>query len=111
MSARLPVALRGDYTNGKSGILRIQMENPKNVPRPDWDADLSAMAGDPDIQREIRKIEAEFMCTEMDGLWEQEELERRLAAHKASPADVVPWEEVKSQALARARNDHLKPHP
>lgn len=31
------------------------------------------------------------------------ELERRLAAHAATPDAVVPWEEVKSQALARAR--------
>lgn len=78
--------------------------------RPDWDADLAAMAADPDVQREIKEIEAEFMCTEMDGLWEREELERRLAAHKASPGDVVPWEVVKAQLLARARNDNLKPH-
>ncbi len=34
---------------------------------------------------------------------QQEELERRLAAHKASPEDVVPWEEVKAQALERSR--------
>jgi putative addiction module component (TIGR02574 family) len=30
-------------------------------------------------------------------------LERRLAAHAASPEDVIPWEEVKARALARAR--------
>ena len=34
---------------------------------------------------------------------QQQELERRLAAHTASPEDVAPWEEVKAQALARAR--------
>ena len=34
---------------------------------------------------------------------QQQELERRLAAHIASPEDVAPWEEVKAQALARAR--------
>ena len=34
---------------------------------------------------------------------QREELERRLAAHEASPGDVVPWDEVKAQALARAR--------
>lgn len=34
---------------------------------------------------------------------QQQELERRLAAHTASPKDVVPWEEVKAQALARAQ--------
>jgi putative addiction module component (TIGR02574 family) len=34
---------------------------------------------------------------------QQQELERRLAAHTASPENVVPWEEVKAQVLARAR--------
>ena len=34
---------------------------------------------------------------------QRRELERRLAAHEASPGDVIPWEEVKAQALARAR--------
>jgi putative addiction module component (TIGR02574 family) len=31
------------------------------------------------------------------------ELDRRLAEDDAAPDDVVPWEEVKAQALARAR--------
>ena len=31
------------------------------------------------------------------------EIDRRLADYKASPENVVPWEEVKAQALARAR--------
>ncbi len=34
---------------------------------------------------------------------QQRELERRLAAHEASPGNVIPWEVVKAQALARAR--------
>jgi putative addiction module component (TIGR02574 family) len=34
---------------------------------------------------------------------QRQELERRLAAHTASPEEVVPWEEVKAQALGRAR--------
>ena len=32
---------------------------------------------------------------------QQQELQRRLATHTASPEDVVSWEEVKAQALAR----------
>lgn len=32
---------------------------------------------------------------------QRHELERRLAEHEAHPEDVVPWEEVKAQALAR----------
>ena len=34
----------------------------------------------------------------------QQELARRLAEHKASPDDVVPWETVEAQALARLQN-------
>jgi hypothetical protein len=32
------------------------------------EAELDAMAADPDIQRELRQIEAEFAGTEMDGM-------------------------------------------
>lgn len=34
---------------------------------------------------------------------QREELERRLAAHIASPEDVVPWEDVRAQAPERSR--------
>jgi putative addiction module component (TIGR02574 family) len=34
---------------------------------------------------------------------QQQALVRRLGAHTASPEDVAPWEEVKEQALTRAR--------
>lgn len=34
----------------------------------DWDAQLSAMAADPDMQRELNRINAEFRVTEADGL-------------------------------------------
>ena len=34
----------------------------------DWDADLSAMAADPEMQLELRHISAEFEATEADGL-------------------------------------------
>jgi putative addiction module component (TIGR02574 family) len=34
---------------------------------------------------------------------QQQELARRLAAHTASPEEVVPWEDVKAEALARAQ--------
>lgn len=29
------------------------------------------------------------------------ELERRLADHEANPDDVIPWEQIKAEALAR----------
>ena len=34
---------------------------------------------------------------------QRSELKRRLAAHAANPQDVIPWEEVKAKALARAK--------
>lgn len=52
-----------------------------------------------------------------EALWEQieeesgdlteelrSELLRRAAAHRANPADVIPWEEVKASLLARGRS-------
>ena len=33
-----------------------------------WEADLSAMAADPEMQRELNRINAEFSVTEADGL-------------------------------------------
>jgi hypothetical protein len=36
--------------------------------RKDLAADLAAMAADPDIQRELKAIDAEFRITEADGL-------------------------------------------
>lgn len=33
----------------------------------------------------------------------RQELERRLAAHKADPSDVVPWQQVEAEAPARFR--------
>jgi hypothetical protein len=37
--------------------------------RPDnWDAELTAMAADPEMQRELSRINAEFSATEADGL-------------------------------------------
>jgi hypothetical protein len=33
-----------------------------------WEAQLEAMAQDPEIQRELHEIETEFAGTEMDGL-------------------------------------------
>lgn len=32
---------------------------------------------------------------------QRQELDRRLADHAANPDDVVPWEQVKAEALAR----------
>ena len=32
---------------------------------------------------------------------QRQELERRLAEHRADPADLVPWELIKAEALAR----------
>ncbi len=34
---------------------------------------------------------------------QQQEIDRRLAAHRANPDAAVPWEQVRSEALARFR--------
>jgi putative addiction module component (TIGR02574 family) len=34
---------------------------------------------------------------------QRRELERRLADHEANPADTIPWEQIKAEALARFR--------
>ena len=36
--------------------------------RDSWEADLGAMAADPEMQRELSRINAEFAATEADGL-------------------------------------------
>ena len=36
--------------------------------RETWEADLSAMAADPEMQRELNRINAEFVTAEADGL-------------------------------------------
>jgi putative addiction module component (TIGR02574 family) len=32
---------------------------------------------------------------------QESELKRRLAAHKSDPENVIPWEQIKAEALAR----------
>lgn len=34
---------------------------------------------------------------------QRQELQRRLDDHQANPSDVVPWEQIKAEALARFR--------
>jgi putative addiction module component (TIGR02574 family) len=34
---------------------------------------------------------------------QREEIDRRLAAHRANPALAIPWEQVEAEALARLR--------
>lgn len=34
---------------------------------------------------------------------QQQEVDRRLAAHKANPQAAIPWQQVESEALARLR--------
>jgi putative addiction module component (TIGR02574 family) len=52
---------------------------------------------------EIAALSVEERIRLVEAIWESIaiEPERRLAAHVASPDEVVPWEEVKAQALAR----------
>jgi hypothetical protein len=59
-------------------------------PLPGWTVITSEIGYIPKVHPELTEAQ-------------QQELERRLAAHTASPEDVAPWEEIKAQALARAR--------
>ncbi len=44
-------------------------------------------------------ISSPISLTEM----QKQEVERRLAAHRADPSKVTPWEVIKSEALARMK--------
>ncbi|HVU13857.1 MAG TPA: hypothetical protein VHD90_21415 [Phototrophicaceae bacterium] len=48
----------------------LSSEHIESLLRADIQAQLAAMASDPDIQREIASIQAEFSVTESDGLSE-----------------------------------------
>jgi hypothetical protein len=47
-----------------------QMRESLGPGQDDWEAGLSAMAADPAMQRELRRINSEFSATEADGLGE-----------------------------------------
>ena len=49
-------------------IERLAKRLRKKPPPANFEADLAAMANDPQIQQELRAIEAEFAVTEQDGL-------------------------------------------
>jgi putative addiction module component (TIGR02574 family) len=34
---------------------------------------------------------------------QKQEVDRRLAAHRANPSAAIPWEQIESEALARLR--------
>ena len=67
-----------DDADGKSGSVPSAGElnapftrrlHPSSEPeRLALEADLDALAADPDIQRELRRIEEEFACTDWDGM-------------------------------------------
>lgn len=52
------------------------------------------------IEEIWQTIEEEQQATPLTGPQEAE-LKRRLAAHKANPGNVIPWEQIKAEALAR----------
>ncbi|MGA2544877.1 MAG: hypothetical protein ABSG78_25280 [Verrucomicrobiota bacterium] len=45
-----------------------QMRESEGRRQDEWEAGLSAMAADPEMQRELRRISSEFSATEADGL-------------------------------------------
>lgn len=72
--------------------------------------DIEAMAGDPDIQRELRQIEAEFANAESDGLNPApptpHPLQTWLAEWYATPNeyDAAWWEEFEADLAAHRVN-------
>ncbi len=67
------------------GIDRLSMDEKLALVHEIWDS-IAAEPG------HIRLTEAQ-----------RAELERRLADHEANPGDVVPWEQIKAEALERFR--------
>jgi putative addiction module component (TIGR02574 family) len=61
------------------------------------------------VEDRLKFVEAiwESIAAEPEGLplteAQKRELERRIAAHSASPDEAIPWEVVRAEALARAR--------
>lgn len=68
------------------------------------------------LLEQARRLSVEDQLALVEALWDdlagrgaaplptdaqKAELERRLAAHEANPGDVVPWSEVKAEAIAR----------
>ena len=73
---------------------------------------------DTTLLEQARKLSVDEQLALVEALWndlagrdavplptdaQKAELDRRLAAHEANPADVVPWNEVKTEALSRTR--------
>ena len=70
------------------------------------------------LQREIGNLSAAEKFELLDALWEsieadgpaltdeqRVELDRRAARYAQNPSDVIPWEQVKAEALIRIRGD------
>ena len=74
-----------DFSNTLAEITTLSVDERIRLLEAIWDS-ITSEPGQPELTKT-----------------QQDELERRLAAHKASPDDVVPWEEVKAQALERSR--------
>ena len=64
ITIRLPEAL----VKEASVLGVLSSEHIERLIRADIQAQLVAMANDPDIQREIQEMNAEFSVTELDGL-------------------------------------------
>ena len=63
--ARLPAETQLGLLERLVHHLRQSLE----APRESWEAELSAMAADPQMQKELSCIESEFSTAEADGFW------------------------------------------
>jgi hypothetical protein len=62
--ARLPTEIQLSLLERLVHHLRQSLE----APRESWEAELSAMAADPQMQKELSRIDLEFRSAETDGL-------------------------------------------
>lgn len=74
-----------DFSNALAEITTLSVDERIRLVEAIWDSITSEPS-----QPELTKTQ-------------KDDLERRLASHKASPDDVVSWEEVKAQPLERSR--------
>lgn len=64
----ITIRLPEDLVKEAAALGVLSSEHIEMLLRSDIEAQLAAMANDPDIRREMHRIETEFSITELDGL-------------------------------------------
>jgi putative addiction module component (TIGR02574 family) len=86
--------MRGDHTEGRTMPITIDMSRLLALPPAERIAIADALYDSvPDDEVPPHELSDELKA----------ELDRRLEEHRANPDDVIPWEEIKRDSLARAK--------